>query len=81
MFRAGASVAKKYGDLAASKALPEAEAKQQALAHQGAALWQVRLFHGARFPCGAMHPILPELIGSDVAAYKDRPERRSTSVR
>ncbi|HAL37444.1 MAG TPA: chemotaxis protein, partial [Polaromonas sp.] len=66
------SVAKEYGDLAASGAMPEAEAKKQALSRIKALRYgksgylTVLDSHTV-----LMHPIKPELVGTNVSDFKD----------
>lgn len=66
------SVAKEFGDLAASGAMPEADAKKQAMARIKA----LRFGKSGYFTIldshtVLMHPIKPELIGTSVSDFKD----------
>lgn len=66
------SVAKEYGDLASSGQMPEADAKREALAR----IKSLRYGESGYFTVldshhVLMHPFKPELVGSDVAAFKD----------
>jgi methyl-accepting chemotaxis protein len=67
-----ASIAKEYGALAASRALPEDEAKQQALARIKALRYgetgYLVVFDGEQV---LMHPIKTDLVGSKIAATRD----------
>ncbi|MGN6703262.1 MAG: cache domain-containing protein, partial [Burkholderiaceae bacterium] len=66
------SVAKEYGDLAASGAMTEADAKKQALARIKALRYgKTGYFTVLDSHTVLMHPIKPELIGTDVANFKD----------
>jgi methyl-accepting chemotaxis protein len=71
-----ASIAKEYAALAASHALPEDEAKKQALARIKALRYgetgYLVVFDGEQV---LMHPIKAELVGSKIAATRD-PEGR-----
>ena len=64
-----ASIAKEYGALAASHALPEEEAKKQALARIKALRYgetgYLVVFDGEQV---LMHPIKAELVGTKIAA-------------
>lgn len=66
------SVAKEYGDLAASGAMPEVEAKKQALARIKALCYgKSGYFTVLDSRTVLMHPIKPELIGTNVSDFKD----------
>jgi methyl-accepting chemotaxis protein len=66
------SVAKEFGALAASGAMPEAEAKKQALARIKALRYgKSGYFNIIDSHTVLMHPIKPELIGTNVADMKD----------
>ena len=66
------SVAKEFGALATSGAIPEAEAKKQALARIKALRYgKSGYFTVIDSHTVLMHPIKPELIGTGVADFKD----------
>jgi methyl-accepting chemotaxis protein len=66
------SVAKEFGDLAGSGAMPEADAKKQALARIKALRFgKSGYFTVLDSHTVLMHPIKPELIGTNVADFKD----------
>lgn len=66
------SVAKEYGDLAASGAMSEVEAKKQALARIKALRYgKSGYFTVLDSRTVLMHPIKPELIGTNVSDFKD----------
>jgi methyl-accepting chemotaxis protein len=66
------SVAKEFGALAASGAMPEADAKKQAMARIKALRFgQSGYFTILDSHTVLMHPIKPELIGTSVSDFKD----------
>ncbi|HTH44439.1 MAG TPA: cache domain-containing protein, partial [Oxalicibacterium sp.] len=66
------SIAKEYGELAVSGAMPEAEAKKQALLRIKALRYgSSGYFTVLDSHTVLMHPFKPELVGTDVAAFKD----------
>ncbi|HWT70604.1 MAG TPA: methyl-accepting chemotaxis protein [Oxalicibacterium sp.] len=66
------SIAKEYGDLASSGAMPEAEARKQALLRIKALRYGASgYFTVLDSHTVLMHPFKPELVGSDVAEFKD----------
>lgn len=66
------SIAKEYGALATAGAMPEAEAKQQALARLKSLRYGQNGYFTVIDPHAVlMHPIKPELVGTDPAAMKD----------
>ncbi|MDB5936526.1 MAG: chemotaxis protein [Massilia sp.] len=66
------SITKEYGDLASSGAMPEGEAKKQALARIKSLRYGEAGYFTVIDPHSVlMHPMKPALIGTDPAAMKD----------